>query len=107
MMSRFRAPVAGVAFVIPLAAAVTLATPADASSTARQDDGPSWADVLAARGNAAAAQQQLARISAAVTALQAQEDAATAAQLRAASDASAAADALAAAQTKLDGLDQQ
>lgn len=84
---------------LALALAVGVATPAEADSY------PTWQEVQAAKQNAAAAQAELDKITAALAGLQQQAAAAATAELQATLAASVAADALAAAQTKLADLD--
>lgn len=93
---RSRALVAGALAVVLVA---VVATPAQA------DDYPTWAEVQAAKQNAAAAQAELDKITAAITGLQQQAAAAATAELQATLAASLAADALTAAEAKLADLD--
>ena len=104
--SRVVAPGVGAAVVVALALSLGIAAPAQASGRTSASD-PTWAEVQAAKRNAAAAAQELGRIQTAVGRLQQQEDAASAAALDAAYRATLAANALQAAQAKLASLDDQ
>lgn len=89
------------------ALAVALALIVGIAAPARADDAPSWAQVQAAKSNAAAAQAELKVIQSATVQLQSELDAAGAAELKAAYAATEAQNALDAAEANLTALSTQ
>ncbi len=90
-----------------LASTAILALAGGLSSPAHADNYPTWAQVQAAKQNAAAAQQELGVIQADVVQLESQEQAAAESELKAAYAATVAANRLQLAQTALANLDRQ